>query len=501
MGMRQLVLFLFIIFLPVAAFSQRQGRAYLDSLLLAQKPLQDTNQACLLDTISKLFDRYNPDSGIYYGKQGLKMSEDLQWKRGMAKAYNSLGANYEAKTENPNALEYYFKALTLFEELNDQNSREKTLGNIGNIYANTEKYEKALEYDSLALSICVRLKSGEDIVRNMGNIGVVYEGLRDYQRALDYYQKALVLARKINYKSEVARDLGCIAGVYCADTSEENNLVKALYYGNKAIAIYEELGDENGLAINLGNMGEMYLNIARDTSGLLSHNKALISSKLASNKKAIDYLQRSIEISKKIDNKDALYQCYKLLSDAYMNEGDYQNALLNYKLYELIKSSIFSTASKIKMADLEAKAVLERKDKDLQIASYKKQVERTEYISGIVLLLIIMVVIVRKMMRSIKSNRQLAKEKKKHLERIKAQNTVLMDIAYIQSHEVRGPLSTIMGLVDLFNYEDPGDPANVELMEGISTVARRLDKVITEVVNKENSLNKENDETDDAGDE
>ncbi len=85
----------------------------------------------------------------------------------------------------------------------------------------------------------------------------------------------------------------------------------------------------------------------------------------------------------------------------------------------------------------------------------------------------------------------LAIEKKKHLEYIKAQGDVLKDISYVQSHEIRGPLSTIMGLVQLFNYDDPADPENIELLEGIAMVSNRLDKIVTEVVNKENNFARE----------
>ena len=70
---------------------------------------------------------------------------------------------------------------------------------------------------------------------------------------------------------------------------------------------------------------------------------------------------------------------------------------------------------------------------------------------------------------------------------IEEQNRVLMEIAAIQSHKVRGPVATILGLGQFFNYDDLGDPVNKTLMEGIQKVSEDLDVIIREVVRKSNN--------------
>jgi PAS domain S-box-containing protein len=77
-------------------------------------------------------------------------------------------------------------------------------------------------------------------------------------------------------------------------------------------------------------------------------------------------------------------------------------------------------------------------------------------------------------------------EQRNHLQKIEEQNRVLMEIAAIQSHKVRGPVATILGLGQFFNYEDLSDPVNKTLMEGIQSVSAELDKIIKEVVGKSN---------------
>ena len=45
-------------------------------------------------------------------------------------------------------------------------------------------------------------------------------------------------------------------------------------------------------------------------------------------------------------------------------------------------------------------------------------------------------------------------EQRRHLQKIEEQNTALREIAFIESHKVRGPVATILGLEQLFNHND-----------------------------------------------
>lgn len=79
-------------------------------------------------------------------------------------------------------------------------------------------------------------------------------------------------------------------------------------------------------------------------------------------------------------------------------------------------------------------------------------------------------------------------EHRKHLMKIEAQNTALREIAFIESHKVRSPVAKILGLEQLFNYDDPADPLNGELLEAIAQSTRELDAIIREVVQKSNDI-------------
>ena len=79
-------------------------------------------------------------------------------------------------------------------------------------------------------------------------------------------------------------------------------------------------------------------------------------------------------------------------------------------------------------------------------------------------------------------------EQRKHLHRIEEQNTALREIAFIESHKVRGPVATIMGLVQILNNEDNTEEMNKEITESILTASYQLDIIIREVVRKSNEI-------------
>jgi PAS domain-containing protein len=72
-------------------------------------------------------------------------------------------------------------------------------------------------------------------------------------------------------------------------------------------------------------------------------------------------------------------------------------------------------------------------------------------------------------------------EQRLYIQKIQLQNQKLKDIAWIQSHKVRSPVATIMGLIQLFNTEDSADPINAQVLEGITEAAVNLDEVIKEI--------------------
>jgi len=71
-------------------------------------------------------------------------------------------------------------------------------------------------------------------------------------------------------------------------------------------------------------------------------------------------------------------------------------------------------------------------------------------------------------------------------EKLKTQNKVLRDIAFIQSHEVRRPLANILGVIEVLNNSNSVN--NKEIFDHLIESANELDMQIRSIVKKTNNL-------------
>jgi PAS domain S-box-containing protein len=72
-------------------------------------------------------------------------------------------------------------------------------------------------------------------------------------------------------------------------------------------------------------------------------------------------------------------------------------------------------------------------------------------------------------------------------------NLQLRQYSYIVSHNLRAPVANILGCIDLYNEDDPADPRNVELIDGLKISSRSVDNILRDlnkILNiKENVIN------------
>ncbi len=84
-----------------------------------------------------------------------------------------------------------------------------------------------------------------------------------------------------------------------------------------------------------------------------------------------------------------------------------------------------------------------------------------------------------------------AEEKKEKIitdEKLKFQNEKLFEIAFLQSHQVRRPVANLLGLIGLFNFSNPNDPINSEVLSRLKVATNELDNVIAEIVKKTDEI-------------
>ncbi len=266
----------------------------------------DTTRVNTLNALAWELKNINPDTAIILSKQALKIAEKLSassdeqhklQQRLIAIACHELGVFYYFKGNYPLSLDFFFKALKIRESLNNKERTAATLGNIGNVYDHQGNYPQALNYHFKALKIDEELGNKAGICRHLGNIGLIYSNQKDYAKALDYYFKGLKIANELNDKSMIAPHISNIGGVY----SEQGNYSKALDYYFKALKIAEEQGNRSGITLTYTNIGTAYDKQARAAE--LEHDFAASDSLY---RNAFDYYSKALEISEELGDKDGI---------------------------------------------------------------------------------------------------------------------------------------------------------------------------------------------------
>ncbi len=121
----------------------------------------------------------------------------------------------------------------------------------------------------------------------------------------------------------------------------------------------------------------------------------------------------------------------------------------------------------------------------IQVHYLSKQEHYLDIISTYVICLFFIYIITIHLRNSYYREKLLAQQRsveiKKHLKEIEEQNEKLKEIAWMQSHKVRGQVATILGLCQFVDEHKEEDPHTREVLEGIKTATHDLDEVIKEI--------------------
>jgi class 3 adenylate cyclase/tetratricopeptide (TPR) repeat protein len=415
--MKLLLIIIILIFSINTTIAQLQGQTKIDSLLKElPKMKEDTNGVNLLYNLSNEYSINKSEKGLKYAKEGLKLSQKLNWKLGEGKLNFSLGLFFKHQGKYPEALGYFEKSLNIMINLKNELNKSKLLGVIGDIYSYQGNYPNALKYSLQSLKIRENIEDNKGVINILNKIGGIYHRLSKQEESIKYFKKALDVAININDSLAMNIIYVNLAGVYKSVNKNDSTifyLIKSLKYFEKtgekeyisltilnlaseyhatfdynnaiiffekAIRIFRENRSKSNLATSLGNLGLLYTELAQDSILAKYNNDSEIRSlkKEVNLNKAINYLNESIDILNEIEeiHKKSFFLNY--LSNAYTEKGDYKKAYETYKEHNKLNDSIFSSKNQTKIANLEAKRENELKEKEIVILKKEKENQKLQ---------------------------------------------------------------------------------------------------------------------------
>ena len=149
------------------------AQSELDSMLqLLAQANQDTNRVLILDELGWMLKMENPDKARNYLNDAISLSEQLDYKRGLSKAWNDLGVVETIHNNIEAAIEANNKALKFRQELGDKKGIASVYNNLGNIYDEQGQYIEAISNYQKSKQMREELGDTARIARLHYNIGI-----------------------------------------------------------------------------------------------------------------------------------------------------------------------------------------------------------------------------------------------------------------------------------------------------------------------------------------
>ena len=324
------IIFLFSTFFIIKPVISQQK--IIDSLLTINKKTRiDSIKLNTLFSLTDLYSFKNTDSSIYFGKKAVILSKRLKDDTYLSHALNELGWAYYVSGDYTTALSNFLEALKIYEKNKDTINISSVYGNIGSVYLNQKNNQKARTFYIKALVLDEKNSKRKWLASDLSNVGITYTNEKNYNKALQFYKAALNINREIRNKRDESMNLGNIANLYnnlsgensfSANQRDSMYLLAAEYY-QKALTIDFELDRKVGIAIKLGNLGELF-------------------TKMKKYQQAEIYLKRAISLSDSIGIVDIIDNWYKNLSNLYEEMNNPSEAFFHFKKFKAIKDSVNS---------------------------------------------------------------------------------------------------------------------------------------------------------------
>ncbi|AUP80382.1 ATP-binding protein [Flavivirga eckloniae] len=489
--MRKIINLIICLFMSIG-FSQTND---VDSLALELAyQTQDTLKIeTSIKLIKSLYDINDYDRALKYIIESEKLSNNLNYNKGIAEITFYKALIYAKKDDYINAVSGYEKSKALFYQLEDTLGVAKVNNSIGLIEIKRGNYAKGLQFSLAAIKELEKRDLLNDLRLAYSNLADAYYNINASDKAIEFYLKALEVQEQLKDSKGTNRSNSQLAELY----SFKKEHRKAIEYYEKVLAnkktindsirgrVYPKLGGEylkfndydnaakylvRGLRLNRrGRYNEGLLTALNNLGDLnLQQGKLILAEK---------QLLEAGALAKRIDNKTELLKHYRLMKSLDSIKKRFDRAFVWQRQYYDLKDKLNKEAVKIsleeeKPVELELNPNFDKPAVNNEVATTpktepiknKEEFDRFKIIfyallAALAIVSTFLVLIYLKRNNNIKYTQELEEknikielqnvafqEQTKHLENV---NNVKDKLFSIVSHDLKDSLSSINGFIDL----------------------------------------------------
>ena len=273
-----------------------------------------------------------------------------------SKIYHSLGSLNDDESKVDLAMSNHLKALRYAEMNGDSSQIASISAGIGRTYLFLEEFENAKKHYEKAIRIKKSINENDLLLGNYyTNLSSCYDAEGLYDKSLEFLDKSIFLKKK--YKSLISLSSSYNNKAYTLFLMKrfreaERNVIVSLAYS-------DSIQSETDKMFAYSTYSEI----------LFVQNRFNL---------AENYMNKSIELSKK--NKDLYLAKYNLdlMCNIYVQKGDYKKALDFYEQRSIIIDSIYNVRSRGEVEKLVVEFETEKKNKAIELLNAEKKINEIE---------------------------------------------------------------------------------------------------------------------------
>ncbi|MBD0404207.1 tetratricopeptide repeat protein [Flammeovirga sp. EKP202] len=249
------------------------GRTKVDKLIqLAHLELDKSNFTSMQESIDK----------------ALKISDEVNYNLGRAKALMMYSTMHKLRRDFDVAIDYGLKAIKIFEQEDQDIPLYDAYGEMCFLYQDWGIYENAIDYEKKALRVAERMNDLERQTEIWYLLGNSYLLLRNYDEALVYFRKGAEYYKgqyALNNRKEDLQSYNNALSKIASIEMRRGNYEIAKDVNFEILSHKQTLGDEEGTHVPLNDIGYCF-------------------QKLGKSEKALKYFQDALAVNKKFGKPD-----------------------------------------------------------------------------------------------------------------------------------------------------------------------------------------------------
>lgn len=260
------------------------------------------------------------------------------------------------------AQQHLLEAAAIYTRKGTPKQNASIQNGLASFYMGLDQKEKAEEWYLKALQEFTTMNDSAGMASVNANLGMLYTDLGQFKKAENH----LLRQKALNAVFPTLREMGFHYDFLGKLRQKEGKLDQAYENVMKALRIRENLSSTYNLCESKLNVGEILI------------LRKQYPEAIAQLKQVFDYQEH-----KSLSQQQ---RAYSLLSQAYENSHQYQEALENFKAYKSVSDSIYSEKSIRIIAEKDAEYNMQRQRDEIEMLNNDKEVSRSQLLRSRTLL-------------------------------------------------------------------------------------------------------------------